>query len=345
MGIVRALFATSPGLGHVFPTIPLAHALRAAGHEVLMATAGGKEAANAGLHVVDTAPGVDIGAVFQQAASEQPEKFDYSTDVDTEKGLEFVGAIFAKLSGVSVDLTVSAAESWRPDVVVYSSMEGTGPLVAAKHGVPGFPEVRESIDVAPPSMVDRPVRGWPMRYVPYNGGGVLPEWVLERPARPRVAVTLGTVLTQVGALTSLTKLVDVARHLDAEFVLALGDADPSPLGELPDNVRAAGWVPLSALLPTCAALVHHGGAGSTLTAIDAGVTQLVLPHGADQYMNADAVARRGLGLRSEPDQVDAELIDRLLTDPGLGRAASEVADEIATLPRPADLVPKIAGLA
>ena len=62
-------------------------------------------------------------------------------------------------------------------------------------------------------------------------------------------------------------------------------------------------------------------------------------------VNADAVARRGLGLRSEPDQVDAELIDRLLTDPGLGRAASEVADEIATLPRPADLVPKIAGLA
>ena len=136
MGIVRALFATSPGLGHVFPTISLAHALRAAGHEVLVATAGGKEAANAGLHVVDTAPGVDIGAVFQQAASEQPEEFDYSTDVDTEKGLEFVGAIFAKLSGVSVDLTVSAAESWRPDVVVYSSMEGTGPLVAAKLGVP-----------------------------------------------------------------------------------------------------------------------------------------------------------------------------------------------------------------
>ena len=143
----------------------------------------------------------------------------------------------------------------------------------------------------------------------------------------------------------MTKLVDVARHLDAEFVLALGDADPSPLGELPDNVRAAGWVPLSALLPTCAALVHHGGAGSTLTAIDAGVTQLVLPHGADQYVNADAVARRGLGLRSEPDQVDEELIDRLLTDPELGRAASEVADEIATLQTPADLVPKIAGLA
>ena len=43
--------------------------------------------------------------------------------------------------------------------------------------------------------------------------------------------------------------------------------------------------------------------------------------------------------------MDAELIDRLLNNPGLGRAASEVADEIATLPRPADLVPKITGLA
>src|SRR3954447_18295169 len=86
MGIVRALFATSPGLGHVFPTIPLAHALRAAGHEVLMATPGGKEAANAGLHVVDTAPGVDIGAVFQQAASEQPEEFDSALTSTPRRG-------------------------------------------------------------------------------------------------------------------------------------------------------------------------------------------------------------------------------------------------------------------
>src|SRR6266540_4278096 len=208
MGIVRALFATSPGLGHVFPTISLAHALRAAGHEVLVATAGGKEAANAGLHVVDTAPGVDIGAVLQQAASERPEEFDYSTDVDTEKGLEFVGAIFAKLSGVSVDLAVSHGFGFADEASMTEAIFKKMVEERERHGVQGFPEVRESIDVAPPSMVDRPVRGWPMRYVPYNGGGVLPEWVLERPARPRVAVTLGTVLTQVGALTSLTKLVD-----------------------------------------------------------------------------------------------------------------------------------------
>jgi len=37
---VRVLVTTSPGLGHTFATIPLSWALRAAGHEVLFATAG-----------------------------------------------------------------------------------------------------------------------------------------------------------------------------------------------------------------------------------------------------------------------------------------------------------------
>ena len=59
--------------------------------------------------------------------------------------------------------------------------------------------------------------------------------VIERFSRPAVAM--------LGQLGDSHDFVDVARHLDAEFVLALGDADPSPLRELPDNVRAAGWVP------------------------------------------------------------------------------------------------------
>ena len=37
---MRALFVTSPGLSHILPTVPLAHALRAAGHQVLYATGG-----------------------------------------------------------------------------------------------------------------------------------------------------------------------------------------------------------------------------------------------------------------------------------------------------------------
>ena len=44
-------------------------------------------------------------------------------------------------------------------------------------------------------------------------------------------------------------------------MLALGDVDTSALGTLPPQVRVAGWIPLNALLPSCAAIIHHGGAG------------------------------------------------------------------------------------
>jgi UDP:flavonoid glycosyltransferase YjiC (YdhE family) len=37
------------------------------------------------------------------------------------------------------------------------------------------------------------------------------------------------------------------------------------LGPLPANIRVVGWIPLDDLLPTCTAIVYHGGAGTTLT--------------------------------------------------------------------------------
>ncbi len=64
---MRVLFVSYPAIGHVFPTVPLAWALRAAGHEVLVATGcTGLEAANAGLHVADVAPGLDMENFFQE---------------------------------------------------------------------------------------------------------------------------------------------------------------------------------------------------------------------------------------------------------------------------------------
>ena len=57
---MRALFIASPGVGHAFPMVPLAWALRADGHEVLVATAAdGLAVAQAGLPVVDLLPGLD----------------------------------------------------------------------------------------------------------------------------------------------------------------------------------------------------------------------------------------------------------------------------------------------
>lgn len=104
--------------------------------------------------------------------------------------------------------------------------------------------------------------------------------MIKVPGRPRIGLTLGTVLPMMGGLGGLSALLDAAGKIDAEFVLALGKIDAAGLPAPPDNVRVCvEWIPLGWLLRTCVAAVHHGGAGTTLTTMDAGIPQLVLPHG------------------------------------------------------------------
>ena len=60
------------------------------------------------------------------------------------------------------------------------------------------------------------------------------------------------------------------------------------------------YVPQSLLLPKCAAVICHAGAGTVLGALAAGLPLLLLPQGADQYVVADLVAAAGAGLKLAP---------------------------------------------
>jgi UDP:flavonoid glycosyltransferase YjiC (YdhE family) len=117
------------------------------------------------------------------------------------------------------------------------------------------------------------------------------------------------------------------------------------LGELPENVRVTGWVPLGALVETCAAAIHHGGSGTTLTIVEAGIPQIVLPQGADQFVNAGWVRERGAGIVPESGVVDAGLVKQLLTDDTLGGAAAVLRAELHAMPSPASLVAKLEAFA
>jgi UDP:flavonoid glycosyltransferase YjiC (YdhE family) len=66
--------------------------------------------------------------------------------------------------------------------------------------------------------------------------------------------------------------------------------------DLPETLRYFDYVPLSALLPRAAAIVHHGGIGTTALALAAGVPQLVAPFADDQSDNAARVQRVNAGL-------------------------------------------------
>ena len=363
---MRIVCTASPALAHLFSIVPTAWAMRAAGHEVLVLTYGEAvpAAASAGLPVVDVAPETDIHAILRKYRAEQVLTAPASLLPSTHDGAR----LFGRASDAAANGTMRVAASWRPDLVVHTLMEGAGPLVAAKLGVPavahgfGFigpgwdsavsAEMEETyarhrvaayvapvatLDVAPPSMVERD-SGLFMRYVPYNGSGISPDWLLKRPGRPKVAVTLGTLLPRLGGVSLLRPIVEVASKVDADFLLLLGGADPASLGKLPPNVTVHGWISLASLIPSCSAIIHHGGSGTTLTPLAAGVPHLVLPQGADQLINAEAVVKRGTGLSSEPSDVDAELVQRLLVDDSIRRAAAEVRAEIASMPAPARVV-------
>ncbi len=81
---------------------------------------------------------------------------------------------------------------------------------------------------------------WSMRFVPYNGGAVVPEWALRRPPRPRVCVTMGTVVPIMTGASNLSAVMSALGEMDVEVILAAGKADLSALGVLPDNVRSVG---------------------------------------------------------------------------------------------------------
>ncbi|MFD8413899.1 MULTISPECIES: nucleotide disphospho-sugar-binding domain-containing protein [unclassified Streptomyces] len=370
---MRILFTGPAAAGHLFPMIPTAQALRAAGHEVLFAGSQPLDRLReAGFPIVEIGDGRSIREVFEQSTGEEVRYV--APDMTSDQILDRAAHGFALLSRSTVDGLLAAAENWGADLLVYDSFQASAPLVAAKLKIPSvvqnfgvtsgldmvrrlaanFTEAYETYGVAGPAtptaldIVPASLGGDPgglrMRYLPYNGGGTVPAELLRRGDRPRVAITLGTVLTEMDGVRAIVRLTEAAASVDAEFLLAVGDADLAPLGTLPDNVRPLPWVPLAELLTTSDALIHHGGSGTLLTALQAGLPQLLLPQGADHFTNADALTATGAALRSASDEVDAALLTRLITDPALREAAGRLRAENDALPSPAETVPALEAL-
>jgi UDP:flavonoid glycosyltransferase YjiC (YdhE family) len=376
---LRVLFSVYPFPGHLFPLVSTAWALRAAGHEVLLAGFQGPfdVIAKTGLPFAEVVEFPVIESLHRRYFG-SPEEREADGTTAAEADPNPITGLLSDWSDAMADGTVELARRWAPDLVVHDPVQAAGPLAAAALSVPavehrcGFhdgaddlvPAMRSCltrayrrngvraggpagavVDVAPPSMTASGADVWATRFVPYGSGGLVPGWAVGRSSRPRVLVTLGTTTPEMLGLGHFKSVVEAAKETDAEFVLALGGVDPAPLGELPPNVRSCGWVPLHVLLAGCTAIVHQGGVGTTLSALDAGVPQLVLPTGADNFVNAAAVEKRGLGLVSDPGAVAPATLARLLDDAVLGAVAREVRAEMHAVPAPADVVGRMVELA
>jgi UDP:flavonoid glycosyltransferase YjiC (YdhE family) len=205
-----------------------------------------------------------------------------------------------------------------------------------------------TLEVIPPSMLSVPAEGWSMGGRPYNGGGVLDGDWPRRSARPPVAVTLGAGFSaDFYGLGALEPVVKAAAEVDADFLIALGEAAADRLGPLPRNVRSLGrWYPYGELFRTCAAVMHHGGGGTIMTAIDAGIPQMVVRSDGDPggWIMGDAVQNRGLGISTTPGEVTPEQLERLLAEDTFRRATREVQAEVAALPTPAAIAARLGEL-
>lgn len=120
--------------------------------------------------------------------------------------------------------------------------------------------------------------------------------------------------------------IEATRRFGRRAVLLAAEADiPRLRAGLGPDIFVGGYVPHSALFPRAAAIVHHGGIGTTAQALRAGKPQLVVPFFGDQNDNAGRLSRLGVARRLTrgrytPERAAREL-SALLSGPYAARAA------------------------
>ncbi len=146
---------------------------------------------------------------------------------------------------------------------------------------------------------------------------------------------MGTVYNQPGLFRPLLDGLDgLDRHVSA-LVTVGRNVEPAELGPLPPRVRVERFVPQAHVLPRSAAVVSHGGSGTTLGALAHGLPLVLVPQAADQFDNAARAEATGAAVVLRPDEVTAESVraalGRVLGEPAFAEAARTIAAEIQTM--------------
>ncbi|RZQ66063.1 activator-dependent family glycosyltransferase [Amycolatopsis suaedae] len=422
---MRVLFTVFASSSHFTLLVPLAWALRSAGHEVRVASQPDLTGAinDAGLTAVPVGGDLDLADSIRDAkrpdGSWPEETYRFGETDPAKLTWDYVHATFGIYSGfvgewfsndeVIADLA-DFARFWKPDLVIWDALTFAGPLTARlcgaaharmvfgvdylaqmrsvfhrlaatqpehlrtdplahwlgyklrQHARPGEPTRfdeelllgQASIDPMPPWIqLDTGIDYRTMHYVPYGGRSGFPSAALEPPRRPRVLLTLGLANRALGLpALPLAELLDGVAGLDVEVIATLDQGQIDSVAAIPDNVRPVPFVALDVVLPSCSAIVHHLGTGSTLAAIGCGVPQLcvrdtMLFWGEDVV--AARLADRGAALVVDEREITAQLVHdslhRIVTEPAFRASALRLQAEMRTFPSPVRLVPELEALA
>jgi UDP:flavonoid glycosyltransferase YjiC (YdhE family) len=346
--------------------LPLANAARAAGHDVVFGTGEAFVPKVRDLGFEVHRAGIGIGEAETEAKRRHGEDAGF-----LEVGITMFGEL---LPHALLDDLTPLLPSLRPDLVIYEQSDVGAGVAARRAGLPVVsvvigrsmpPEILAvaterlaplwgtlpadamfgdaCVDVWPDSVRDPGTANVPkvfrMRPTPYDPDVPLPPL----PADGFVYLTLGTVV--FGATKVLRGALHALSRLDVDVLVALGPGDPAALGALPPRVQVANFVPQASVLEHAGLVVHHGGSGTVLGSLAAGLPQLVLPQGADQFANADTLSSLGVARALVGDAVRMAAISAaardLLNDPEPREIARGVAAEIAEMPAPEEVLAEV----
>lgn len=277
-------------------------------------------------------------------------------------------------------------DGWRPDLLIHDQGEFAGPIAAALAGIPnvchafgegiaaaavdaeklGVVELWESVGLTPApfagaytyahlDIYPASLRAADLSHVPFvqpvrpvafatGDPAPLPSW-LGSDSTSLVYVTFGTVFNDNPDV--IRAVVQGVRSLPVRVLVTVGPrADPAMLGDQPENVHVAKYVPQTQLLPHCAVVVSHAGSGTFLASLSEGLPQVCVPQGADQFANAAACIRGGVGRTLLPHEMTVESVraatEEALSDKKYRLAAEKVQTEIAAMPDPAGVADVLA---
>ncbi len=370
---MRILFTTQPGTGHFNPLAPFARALAVAGHDVAVACAQSFRADVEDAGFQSFPAGLDfrlerLSEFFPNAPTAGPDRMpwiirhwtnttaramahdlqaladDWRPDLLVREPNEFGACLVAELRGIP---HATAGAFWpRPP----------GPFVAS------YDPLRLELGLAPDPTMDLLYRylllaPMPPRWIAQDEqapttihfvrpelpgigheAGLDPQTGQAASRRPLVHATLGT--TEANRTPGIYEaIISGLREEPIDLLVAVGGTrDPAELGPQPENVRIEGNVSHAELLPTCDVVVTHGGFGTIMGCLSAGVPMVVLPIQGDQPRNARRCIDLGVGRAVYPgERTPAAIraaVRAVLVDPAYKANAVRMQREIRALPGP-----------
>lgn len=235
-----------------------------------------------------------------------------------------------------------------PDVNAARAAHGLAPVASLVEHIMAVSDLSITLfpDWFAPTQPDWPQplarTGFPL-YDPAPDAALSPEVArfLESGAPP-VVFTPGTGNRQ--ATHYFRCALDASARLGLRAILLTPHRAQLP-SHLPTPVLWQDYVPLRALLPHVAALVHHGGIGTTAEALRAGTRQLVVPLAHDQFDNAARVSALGVGDSLHASSLTGGRLRRRLERLLRETAVAEACRRVAAMTEPAELGPLCAQLA